>query len=149
MTRVLPFQSCIPSKTNCLVCAVRQARCPNLQKAHKHRATQHRQYILASATTEKDVQKVQEASDGQTDADRNNGGELLSWQQIGQEAGSDTLNGYQLLDNSPLDGHPRTAPTTVLASHESTTTDKPVLFYRDTNAWCPFCERVSSLRHKQ
>ena len=85
---------------------------------------------------------MQEASDGQTDVDRN-GGELLSWQQIDQEAGSDTLKGYQLLDNSPLDGHPRTAPTTVLASDKSTTTDKPVLFYRDTNAWCPFCERVS------
>ena len=87
------------------------------------------------------MQKVQEASDGKTDIDRN-GGQLWTWQQIDEEAGPDTLQGYQLLDHSANEGQPRTAPTTVLASDESTTTDKPVLLYRDTNAWCPFCERV-------
>lgn len=96
--------------------------------------------MQASATAE-DVQKVQESSnDGKKMHLRT--AELLSWDEIGERAGSDVLQGYQVLDNSGRDGQPRTAPTRVLPTEESTTTDKPVLLYRDTNAWCPFCERV-------
>ncbi|KAL3147580.1 glutathione s-transferase [Trebouxia sp. C0009 RCD-2024] len=97
-------------------------------------------FVQASATAE-DVQKVQESSnDGKKMHLRT--AELLSWDEIGERAGSDVLQGYQVLDNSGRDGQPRTAPTRVLPTEESTTTDKPVLLYRDTNAWCPFCERV-------
>lgn len=97
-------------------------------------------FVQASATAE-DVQKVQESSnDGKKM--HTHAAELLSWDEIGERAGSDVLQGYQVLDNSGRAGQPRTAPTRVLPTEESTTTDKPVLLYRDTNAWCPFCERV-------
>lgn len=98
--------------------------------------------VHATATKE-NVQEVQESSNDGRKLDANTAG-LLSWEEIGQRAGADVLQGYQVLDNSSSAGQPRTAPTRVLPSEESTTTDKPVLLYRDTNAWCPFCERVCS-----
>lgn len=98
------------------------------------------QVVLASATKEK-VQEVQESSN-QGRKVAADGAELLSWDDIGELAGTDVLKGYQLLDQSANVGQPRTAPTRVLPAEESTTTDRPVLLYRDTNAWCPFCERV-------
>ena len=100
--------------------------------------------VHASATKE-DVQEVQESSnEGRKMLPQT--AELLSWDEIGERAGSEVLQGYQMLGNSGLDGQPRTAPTRVLPTEESSTTDKPVLMYRDTNAWCPFCERVCSSR---
>ena len=94
-----------------------------------------------ATTTKEDVQEVQESSNDGRKLDTNGAG-LLSWEEIGQRAGADVLQGYQMLDKSSSAGQPRTAPTRVLPTEESTTTDKPVLLYRDTNAWCPFCERV-------
>lgn len=96
--------------------------------------------VYATATKE-DVQEVQESSNDGRKMDESTPG-LLSWEEIGQRAGADVLHGYQILDLSSSAGQPRTAPTRVLPTKESTTTDKPVLLYRDTNAWCPFCERV-------
>ena len=94
-----------------------------------------------AAATKEDVQEVQEGSNHGRKLDANTAG-LLSWEEIGQRAGADVLQGYHVLDISSSAGQPRTAPTRVLPTKESTTTDKPVLLYRDTNAWCPFCERV-------
>jgi len=103
--------------------------------------------VTASATKE-DVQDVQESSNAGRKIDPN-AGDLMSWEEIGKRAGTDVLQGYQMLDHSGHTGQPRTAPTRVLPTEESTTTDRPVLLYRDTNGWCPFCERVrtSSLLH--
>ena len=107
-----------------------------------HRPRSRPQRVCARATaTKEDVEEVQESSNAGRKIDPNPG-ELMSWEQIGESAGTDVLKGYQLLDQSPNVGQPRTAPTRVLPAEESTTTDKPVLLYRDTNAWCPFCERV-------
>ena len=103
--------------------------------------------VYATATKE-DVQQVQESSNDGAKMDAKAAG-LLSWEEIGQRAGADVLQGYQILDISSKAGQPRTAPTRVLPTEESTTTDKPVLLYRDTNAWCPFCERVCLLSSKQ
>ena len=99
--------------------------------------------VIAASATKDDVQEVQESSNAGRQMDPN-AADLLSWDEIGERAGSDTLQGYQLLDHSSAGGQPRTAPTRVLPTEESTTTDRPVLLYRDTNAWCPFCERVCS-----
>ena len=100
--------------------------------------------VIAASATKEDVQEVQESSNAGRQMDPN-AADLLGWDEIGERAGSDVLQGYQLLDHSSTFGQPRTAPTRVLPTEESTTTDRPVLLYRDTNAWCPFCERVSSL----
>jgi glutathione S-transferase len=37
---------------------------------------------------------------------------------------------------------PSTSPDVSLPTDESASSSKRVLLYRDTNAWCPFCERV-------
>lgn len=37
---------------------------------------------------------------------------------------------------------PGTAPHPTLPTQLEVHSDKPVVLYRDTNAWCPFCERV-------
>lgn len=131
----------LPTSQSSSACLHNRFQSLGLHVSRTRRAPPHLQPTLAAAPTGKNVQRVQEASQPQTDNNRS-GGRLLTWQQIGEEAGPDTLAGYQLLDHSPQEGQPRTAPTTVLATEESTTTDKPVLLYRDTNAWCPFCERV-------
>lgn len=48
------------------------------------------------------------------------------------------MTGFQLQPGAI----PSTAPTPTLSTHETVSTDKPVLLYRDTTGWCPFCERV-------
>lgn len=140
MTRLLSWSVALPDRPpQCGLCA--RLRIQSVSRPPARHAHQQRQPVITTGSTAKDVQRVQEASQSDTERGRN-GGSLLTWQQIDEEAGPSILEGYQLLDHSPHDGQPRTAPTTVLASDESTTTDKPVLLYRDTNAWCPFCERV-------
>lgn len=37
---------------------------------------------------------------------------------------------------------PGSAPHPALPTQRHVETDKAVVLYRDTNAWCPFCERV-------
>lgn len=106
------------------------------------RSSSTQAHTVSATATKEDVQEVQESSNGGRKMDAHSAG-LLSWEEIGERAGLDVLQGYQVLDNSSRKGQPRTAPTQVLPTEESTTTDKPVLLYRDTNAWCPFCERVS------
>ena len=69
------------------------------------------------------------------------GSQLLTWEQVGQQAGEDVLQGYQLLPEGA--GGPRAAPSRVLPTDKDARTDKAVLLYRDTDGWCPFCERVS------
>lgn len=105
------------------------------------RSSRVQAHIVSATATKEDVQEVQESSNGGRKMDAHSAG-LMSWEEIGERAGSDVLQGYQVLNNSSGRGQPRTAPTQVLPTEESTTTDKPVLLYRDTNAWCPFCERV-------
>ena len=62
-----------------------------------------------------------------------------SWREIEQAAGSDVLKGFVLRPGQA----PGTAPHSVLPTERIThSPDKPVVLYRDTNAWCPFCERV-------
>lgn len=41
---------------------------------------------------------------------------------------------------------PAAAPTSTLPTRKDsiTVSDKPIVLFRDTNSWCPFCERVSS-----
>ena len=70
------------------------------------------------------------------------GSQLLTWEQVGQQAGEDVLQGYQLLPGGSAGG-PRAAPSRVLPTEKDAQTDKAVLLYRDTDGWCPFCERVS------
>ena len=111
-----------------------RSRCNSARKRTAARASNQE-------ATEEDVQQVQESSNAGRKLDVN-AAHLLTWDEIGDRAGSSELQGYQLLDQSPNVGQPRTAPTRVLPAEESTTTDRPVLLYRDTNAWCPFCERV-------
>ncbi len=65
---------------------------------------------------------------------------LLDWKAISELAGTDVLKGFTLRPK----GVPSTAPTPTLATKPPTghkTRTAPVLLYRDTNAWCPFCER--------
>lgn len=141
---VTPHQQLRPYLRACRGCvAFRQQHARTVRP--QGRARLHRSFATASATEngveEEDVREVQESSNAGRKVDPN-AGELLSWEEIGERAGSDVLQGYQMLDHSGHTGQPRTAPTRVLPSEESTATDRPVLLYRDTNAWCPFCERV-------
>ncbi len=134
------LQQQVQSLRACKGCvAFRQASLRTV-KPNRVPSRSHRPFVSASATKE-DVEEVQESSSGGRKIDPN-AGDLMSWDEIGERAGSDVLQGYQMLDHSAHTGQPRTAPTRVLPSEESTTTDRPVLLYRDTNAWCPFCERV-------
>ena len=44
---------------------------------------------------------------------------------------------------------PGTAPHPTLPTQLAVSSTKPVVLYRDTNAWCPFCERIwLALLHK-
>lgn len=146
---VTPHQQLRPYLRACRGCvAFRQQHARTVRP--QGRARLHRSFATASATEngveEEDVREVQESSNAGRKVDPN-AGELLSWEEIGERAGSDVLQGYQMLDHSGHTGQPRTAPTRVLPSEESTATDRPVLLYRDTNAWCPFCERVCCQPH--
>lgn len=70
---------------------------------------------------------------------------LLEWTALADLAGLDILNGFTLRPN----GVPSTAPTPTLPTSPDVVSTAPVLLYRDTNAWCPFCERVwLALEHK-
>ena len=146
---VTPHQQLRPHLRACRGCvAFRQQHARTVRP--QGRARLHKSFATASATKndveEEDVREVQESSNAGRKVDPN-AGELLSWEEIGERAGSDVLQGYQMLDHSGHTGQPRTAPTRVLPSEESTATDRPVLLYRDTNAWCPFCERVCRQPH--
>ncbi|CAK0782457.1 hypothetical protein CVIRNUC_005697 [Coccomyxa viridis] len=65
--------------------------------------------------------------------------DVPTWQQLSARAGASALEGFSVLKNNV----PRTAPTPTLPTEPDASTDKPVLLYRDTNAWCPYCERVT------
>lgn len=72
---------------------------------------------------------------------------VLTWEELSTH-GVKELPGYTMLGKN----EPSTAPTPTLKTAESSTTSKPVLLYRDTNGWCPFCQRVSFSRkplHRQ
>ena len=62
------------------------------------------------------------------------GDQLLTWEQVGQQAGEDVLQGYQLLPEGM--GGPRAASSRVLPTDKDARTDKAVLLYRDTDGWC-------------
>eukprot|EP00884_Botryococcus_braunii_P008653 jgi/Botrbrau1/1778/Bobra.0217s0033.1 len=62
---------------------------------------------------------------------------VLTWDEL-LKRNQTNLDGYTLLGKN----QPSTAATPTLKTAETSTTSKPVLLYRDTNAWCPFCERV-------
>lgn len=63
----------------------------------------------------------------------------LAWREIQQQSGTDVLRDYVIRRGQA----PGTAPHPVVPTHCMTAPHwKPVLLWRDTNAWCPFCERV-------
>ncbi|CAL8470974.1 g10516 [Coccomyxa elongata] len=64
---------------------------------------------------------------------------VLEQPQLSATAGASALEGYVVRRNEV----PRSAPTPTLPTEADAETDKPVLLYRDTNAWCPYCERVT------
>lgn len=71
---------------------------------------------------------------------------LPDWSALADLAGIDFLNGFTLRPN----GVPSTAPNPTLPTSPDVVSTAPVLLYRDTNAWCPFCERVwLALEHKR
>ena len=133
----MPHQNMQGRLRACMSRASFRKLAPCTVRSYSPRSRSKRTYATASATKEKEVQ---ESSNGARRFAPN--AELMSWAEISERAGSDVLQGYQILDHSAATGQPKTASTRVLPTDEATTTDKPVLFYRDTNAWCPFCERV-------
>lgn len=145
MQQILPHRQSRPVLKACNGCIAFRQASARTARLHCARARVHQACVTASATKE-DVQEVQESSNAGRKLDPN-GGDLMSWEEIGERAGTDVLQGYQMLDHSGHTGQPRTAPTRVLPTDESTTTDRPVLLYRDTNGWCPFCERVRTSSH--
>ena len=63
----------------------------------------------------------------------------LAWRDIQHQAGDDVLRDYVIRRGQA----PGTAPHPVVPTQRMTAPQsKPVLLWRDTNAWCPFCERV-------
>lgn len=64
--------------------------------------------------------------------------QVPTWESIVEQAGSDVLEGYQLRPGKS----PGSSPHPALPTERHVTTESPVVLYRDTNAWCPFCERV-------
>lgn len=140
MSPLVPLRQLQPRLSACSGCIAFRQTAIGRTRPHCARARSHRRRVTAAATEEA-VQEVQESSNDGRKVD-DNVGDLMTWEEIGQRAGQDALQGYQMLDHSGHSGQPRTAPTRVLPAEESTTTDRPVLLYRDTNAWCPFCERV-------
>lgn len=140
MQQIVPHRQSRLVLNACNGCLAFRRASARTARPHCARARVHRACVTASATKE-DVQEVQESSNAGRKIDPN-AGDLMSWEEIGERAGTDVLQGYQMLDHSGHTGQPRTAPTRVLPTDEATTTDRPVLLYRDTNGWCPFCERV-------
>ena len=68
-----------------------------------------------------------------------------AWHDIQQQSGSDVLRDYVIRRGQA----PGTAPHAVVPTQRMTAPhSKPVLLWRDTNAWCPFCERVRTHAHK-
>jgi hypothetical protein len=67
-----------------------------------------------------------------------------AWRDIQQQSGSDVLQDYVIRRGQA----PGTAPHPVVPTQRMTAPhSKPVLLWRDTNAWCPFCERVRTHAH--
>jgi hypothetical protein len=54
------------------------------------------------------------------------------------QAGADVVDGYQLIPG----GAPSSAATPTLPAEKDVSSNKDVVFYRDTNGWCPFCQKV-------
>jgi len=61
----------------------------------------------------------------------------VSWETL-QTRTADRVAGYELRPNAV----PSSSAGPSLPTEPSLSTSKRVLLYRDTNAWCPFCERV-------
>lgn len=61
-----------------------------------------------------------------------------TWEAIRSVAGQDVLRGGFAV--RPGD-EPGTVSVPTLPTSLDSRTTKPVLFYRDTHGWCPFCER--------
>lgn len=73
---------------------------------------------------------------------------IVTWDDVKNQSGKAALNGYTLL---PEGSKPSTAPDRVLESSPNSLWGRdvddnhPVLLVRDTNAWCPYCERSGFL----
>jgi len=74
--------------------------------------------------------------------------ELLSWKDVGR-ATADALGEGFSLRSSRAPGPPSVpTPTLPTAAGAFKTTIKPVIFYRDQEAKCPYCERVRRARDR-
>ena len=72
---------------------------------------------------------------------------LLSWEEVVKHSSAAPLTGFVKLPGS----RPSTAPSRVLQTSPDSLwsagidDNHPVLLIRDTEAWCPYCERSVSL----
>ena len=72
---------------------------------------------------------------------------LLSWEDVVKHSSAAPLNGFVKLPGS----RPSTAPSRVLQTSPDSLwsagidDNHPVLLIRDTEAWCPYCERLAFL----
>ncbi len=64
--------------------------------------------------------------------------QVPTWSLIEQQAGMEVLEGYVLRPGQS----PASSPHTALPTERHVETASPVVLYRDTNSWCPSCERV-------
>lgn len=64
--------------------------------------------------------------------------QVPTWSLIEQQAGTEVLEGYVLRPGQS----PASSPHTALPTERHVETASPLVLYRDTNAWCPSCERV-------
>eukprot|EP00892_Ulva_mutabilis_P008032 jgi/Ulvmu1/5600/UM023_0137.1 len=60
------------------------------------------------------------------------------WDDISKIAGKDVIETYAVRRTEV----PASVPTLTIPTEEHPKSDKRVLLYRDTNGWCPFCQRV-------
>lgn len=69
--------------------------------------------------------------------------DVPTWTDIEHGAGADVLEGFVVRPGQA----PGTAPHPVIPTQRVTESpnNKPVILYRDTNSWCPSCERVRTL----
>lgn len=54
----------------------------------------------------------------------------------------DVISGFEVRSA----GAPRTVPSATIPTEEVPNSSKRVVLYRDTNGWCPFCQRVWMVR---